>query len=172
MTELFDILDINGAPTGATAAKGTPLENGQFYLGIHAYIYNPAGEFLLQQRSYNKAFLPGGWDVVLEHVIAGESSLVGAIRGIREEVGLKVSKEDMDFTGRIIWNDYHHIIDIYFLKTDIPIEDLSLQNEEVIGVKLVTAIQMLEHVSKMDYRPAEYRSFITNEIKKRIKTHI
>jgi len=166
MAEQFDILDINGAPTGITADKGTQLKDGQFYLGVHVYIYSSAGEFLLQQRSYNKNFLPGGWDVILEHVMAGESSMDGAIRGVKEEVGLSISESDIRFAGRLIWNAYHHIIDVYFAKADFDVNELSLQNEEVIGAKMVSKNDMLELVSKMDYRPVEYRQFIDCEIGK------
>jgi len=168
VAEQFDILDISGTPTGI-ADKGTPLNDGQYYLGVHVYIYNSDGEFLLQQRSYNKNFLPGGWDVVLEHVIAGESSLEGAMRGIREEIGLFVSKSDMKFAGRFIWNTYHHIIDVYFVRANFNVSALLLQNEEVIGAKMVSKDDMLELLSNMDYRPVEYRKHITCKISEFVK---
>jgi len=171
MAEQFDILDISGAPTGITANKGTPLKDGQYYLGVHVYICNHAGEFLLQQRSYNKSFLPGGWDVVLEHVMAGESSKEGAVRGIKEEIGLSVSESDIRFAGRFIWGTYHHIIDVYFVKANFDVNDLSLHNEEVIGAKMVSKDDMLELVSKMDYRPAEYRQHINCEINELAKRY-
>ena len=72
--EQFDILDRNGNPKGLTACKGSALSYGEYYLGTHAYIFDSSPEFLIQQRSYDKAFLPGGWDVHLEHAIAGETS--------------------------------------------------------------------------------------------------
>jgi isopentenyldiphosphate isomerase len=169
MAEQFDILDINGTPTGSRADKGTPLKNEQYYLGVHVYIYNSSGKFLLQQRSHNKDFLPGGWDVILEHVLAGETSKEGAIRGIEEEIGLSVHENDMSFMGRFIWNTYHHIIDVYFVKVSFNVKDLSLQNEEVISAKMVSKDDMLELVSKMDYRPVEYRHFIACEIRKLIE---
>ena len=164
MSEQFDILDINGVPTGLTADKGTCLKDGHYYLGVHVYIYNSVGEFLLKQRSYNKNFLPGGWDVVLEHVIAGESSMEGAVRGIAEEIGLSVSESDLDFAGRFVWNKYHHIIDVYFVKANFNVNELSLRNEEVIGTKMVSKDDMMELVSKMDYRPVQYRKHITCKI--------
>ena len=163
MAEQFDILDINGAPTGV-ADRGAVLKDGQYYLGVHVYVYNSEGEFLLQQRSYNKNFLPGGWDVVLEHVIAGESSLEGAMRGLKEEIGLLVSKSEMEFAGRFIWNMYHHIIDVYFVRANFNVNALLLQNEEVIGAKMISKDDMLDLVSKMDYRPVQYRKHITCKI--------
>ena len=169
MIEQFDILDICGIPTGATANRGTQLKDVEYYLGVHVYIYNTEGEFLLQQRSYNKNFLPGGWDVVLEHIVAGETSVEGAIRGITEEVGICIPKSDMKLAGRFIWNTYHHIIDVYFAKADFAISELSLRNEEVIAAKMVSKDDMLELILKMDYRPVEYRQHIGCKIRKLVK---
>ena len=165
-TERFDILDINGEPTGLTAEKGAELRDGQYYLGVHVYIHNPRGEFLLQQRSFDKAFLPGGWDVLLEHVIAGETSEEGAARGIHEEIGLRFQNGGLNFAGRFKWESYHHLIDVYFLKADFQLEELTVNGGEVIGVKLVSAEDMLKIVDNMDYRPVEYRQMIKNEIGK------
>ena len=164
--EQFDILGMNGEPTGRTADKGTALIDGEYYLGVHAYIYNSRGEFLLQQRSYDKAFLPGGWDIVLEHVIAGETSKEGIIRGIKEEIGLSVPENDVRFVKRFFWEIYHHIIDVYFLQMDFDINALKLQSTEVIAAKVVPKDEILEMVSKMYYRPAEYRRDIALEIKR------
>jgi len=164
--ELFDILDKDGKPTGLTAAKGTQLQGGHFYLGIHVYIYNSSMEFLLQQRSYDKAFLPGGWEVVLEHAIAGETSKECAVRGIKEEVGLCIHESDVLFTGRMIWEECNHIMDVYFVKADFNVDELTLERGKVIGAKFVSKEQILEHVSEICYRPEEYRQFITHEIMK------
>ena len=164
--EQFDVLDVNGKPTGCIRDKGAALEDGQYYLGVHIYIYNHSHEFLLQQRSYDKAFLPGGWDVLLEHVIAGETSVEGAVRGLQEEMGLSVAASDLRFARRIIREPLHHMIDIYFLELDFNLDELVLQKEEVVNVKAVTKAEMLELVSNMHYRTAEYREFLECEIKK------
>jgi isopentenyldiphosphate isomerase len=164
--EQFDILNKNGEPTGLTAYKGAKLKDGQYYLGVHAYIHNSSNEFLLQQRAFNKAFLPGGWDIHMGHAIAGETSKEGIIREIQEEIGLSFLKNDIHFVGRVFWEIYHHMIDIYFLKIDFNISKLSLQSEEVVGVKVISMDDMLALVSNMHYRPNEYREIVTNEINK------
>jgi len=162
--ELFDILDKDGKLTGLTATKGTQLQDGHYYLGVHVYIYNSAMEFLLQQRSYDKAFLPGGWEAILEHAVAGENSMECAIRGIKEEVGLRV-QNDVRFVWRTIWEEYRHIIDVYFVEMDFSVDDLSLEPGKVIGAKFVSKKEMLTHISNMHYRPEEYRRYMTNKIK-------
>ena len=168
--EQFDIIDISGNPTGAVSDKGSgdTLKNGQYYLGVHAYIYNAQNEFLLQQRALNKEFLPGGWDIHMGHVIAGETSKDGIIREIQEEIGLYVPNDKIHFAGRVIWEIYHHMIDIYFLQNDFKINELTIQKDEVIGVKVIPATDMLVLVSKMYYRPEDYRRIVSQEIKKLI----
>ena len=54
--------------------------------------------------------------------------------------------------------------DVYFAKANFNVNELSLQNEEVIGAKTVSKDDMLELVSKMDYRPVQYRKHITCKI--------
>ena len=168
MAEYFDILDKNGTPTGATAPKGTALNDGEYYLGVHAYLYNARNEFLLQQRAWDKAFLPGGWDIHMGHVVAGESSKKAMAREIQEEIGLLFPSGDIRFAGRLCWEQYHHMIDVYFLQVDFDINALKLQEEEVIGAKTVSAPDMLNLVAHMDYRPVAYRRMVTREIEKLI----
>ena len=165
--ELFDVLDIAGNPTGIVAEKDMPLKNGQYYLGVHAYIYNSDFEFIIQQRAYNKSFLPGGWDIHLGHVIAGESSIDGIIREVREEIGLDLNFNDIHSVKRFVWDEkYHHIVDIYFIKKEYELDKLVLQKDEVIAVKKVTDKEMINMVKNMDYRPERYRNIVINEMQK------
>ena len=70
------------------------------------------------------------------------------------------------FSSRIIWEQYNHIIDIYFLKIDFDINKLILQKTEVIDIKLISKEKILELVKNMDYRSTEYREIVIKEIKK------
>ena len=164
--EQFDILDKNGNPTGLTADKGSRLSRGQYYLGTHAYILNSSLEFLIQQRAFTKKFLPGGWDVHLEHVIAGETSQECVLRGLDEEIGLFVSEADILTHKRFVWEEYNHLIDVYFFQVEFELNLLTLQKDEVVDVKAVPLDDMSALVSKMHYRPDEYRQYIMGEIKR------
>ena len=165
--EQFDILDKDGNATGLVASKGSRLGRGQYYLGTHVYIFNSALEFLIQQRTFDKEFLPGGWDVHLEHTVAGETSRQCAIRGLYEEIGLLASEADICFLGRFMWEECSHIIDIYFLKADFDINKLTIEKSEVAGVKAIPKEEMINLVENMFYRPAEYRKLILDEINRK-----
>ena len=163
--EQFDILDKSGNPTGFTAGKGTCLHAGQYYLGTHAYIFNMSMEFLIQQRALSKEFLPGGWDVHLEHAIAGETSVECVIRGLKEEIGLIVTEANICSSDRFVWEDYNHIIDVYFIQTSFGIDELILHREEVIDVKFISLDEMRVLVSNINYRPREYAQLVLSQIK-------
>lgn len=163
--ERFDVLDREGNPLGETACKGTTLPDGQYYLGVHAYIYNARGEFLLQQRALDKAFRPGGWDIHMGHVVAGETSLEAVRREVHEEVGLPEAALSPRLIGRVAWDWYHHLIDIYAIEVEFDLGSLVMQPEEVIGVKAVPTSEMESMIPEMTYRPEAYRNLIARFLK-------
>lgn len=165
--EYFDILNKDGIPTGRVAPKGTDVFNDDYYLGVHAYLYNSKGEFLLQQRAKTKEFLPGGWDIHMGHVIAGETSKEAILREIREELGLNLN--DITLVKRVCWEKYNHLIDIFIACIDVNLQDLVLQKSEVDNVKYVSKEEMLSLIKEMDYRPKEYRVAIKNYIENEFK---
>ena len=94
------------------------------------------------------------------HVIAGETSLEAILREVQEEIGLLPNKIDPCHIGRVVWEQYNHMIDIYSIQTDFEMKNLVMQQEEVIGLSKITKEKMASLVSKMDYRPSEYRSIV------------
>ncbi|MCL1788033.1 MAG: NUDIX domain-containing protein [Defluviitaleaceae bacterium] len=164
--ERFDILDKNGSPTGLLAEKGAKLAPGQHYLGVHVYVFNAAMEFLIQQRAYHKKFLPGGWDVCLEHAMAGETSKECAVRGLQEELGLVVPAQDIQFVCRLVWEADHHIMDVYFVQAEFDISKLVLAPNEVIDAKGISKTEMLALINGMDYRPLAYRAVLADKIRR------
>lgn len=160
--EYFDILNKDGSESGQIAPKGQELSNGQYYLGVHAYIHNSKGEFLIQKRSLAKEFLPGGWDIHMGHVMAGESSKAAMIREIHEELGINL--EDVTLIKRVAWEKYNHFIDIYVACKDIDTSNLILQKSEVEDIKYVSSEDMIKLIRNMDYRPEEYRVFMESYV--------
>lgn len=61
---------------------------------VHVWIRNRKGEYLILQRAADRATFPLMWECVGGFVLKGESSIEGAIREVKEEVGLDLNPED------------------------------------------------------------------------------
>ncbi len=164
--EYFDILDKHANPIGQVAEKGTPLGEGMYYMGVNGYIVTPEGFFLLQQRAYNKYIRPGCWDILMGHVMAGESSKETIIRETQEEIGLIIEDRNLHFVQRFLWEDAQIIIDIYFIIISIDQKSLVLQEDEVIKTKLISKEEMISFVQEMTYHTQLYRNLILDAIER------
>ena len=88
-SELFQLVDRAGTPTGAASRQECHGNPALIHLVIHCHVLDPAGRLLLQKRSRSKDTNPGRWDTsVGGHVSAGEPVRVALLREAREELGL------------------------------------------------------------------------------------
>lgn len=158
--ELFDILDKDGNPTGSVAPKGSTLQDGQFYLGVHAYLCNAHGEYLLQKRANTKEFLPDGWEIHMGHAIAGETGVMAIQREMYEELGIRVYEHEIERIMRLTWEQYHHLVDVFWICKEVALDEVRLQESEVKAVCYVPKDEMLRLVTTMTYRPREYRKTV------------
>ncbi len=131
--ELCDIYDVLGRPTGRTCLRRAPMAAGDFQLGATVWIFNRKNEFLMQQRAMSKRIRPGIWASHGGAAQSGESSVDAALREVREELGLTLVPEKLEFLGRMITLE-HWINDYYFYRTDVDLSTLTLQKEEVAAV--------------------------------------
>ena len=167
--EMMDVYASDGQPTGRRVSRGTALTGKEFYQGIHVFLYDGKGRFLLQKRSENAHFRPGRWEITMGHVLSGESSLECAAREVEEELGLKLPPESFIKVYRMVTEEDHFLTDIYFAQAKLEERRLRLQKEEVTGVQLLTREEMLEFIKAMDYRPPLYRQVLCQYIEACIK---
>lgn len=95
--ELWDVYDKDRNKVGRTHLRGNTLENGDYHLVVHVWIVNSDGLILVSQRHPSKPF-GNLWECVGGSVLAGESSLEGALREVNEEIGISLSP----VSGRIL----------------------------------------------------------------------
>ena len=162
--EFFYIYTVSGQRTGRTAPKGTVCTGDDYYLGVHIYIFDSRGRFLLQQRAEDKAFRPSEWDIHMGHAMTGESSLETARRELAEELGVRFTPDQLLHVARTVWKQSNHLVDIYFIQADLNETEFRLQEEEVIGAKWVEKEEMLSFVRSMSYRPEHYRQIVLQYI--------
>jgi len=150
LKELLDIWDASGKPTGQVLEKSIAHQKGLFHPTVHVWFYTSTPSLLLQKRGANKETFPNLWDVsVAGHVSSGESILDGALREIKEEIGLQLKSDDLllidvrkninQFSNGIIDCEFQHVF-LSELKTGV--KDLVIQKEEVDDVRLFSFEEM------------------------------
>ncbi|GAA4279176.1 NUDIX hydrolase [Aquimarina mytili] len=180
--ELIDILDNTGKPTGEVKLKSVAHQLGLYHASVHIWFYTKNGEILFQKRADIKDTFPGLWDVsVAGHIGTGETQIQSALREIREEIGISVTKNTLTFIGtylaektptpNIFDNEFHYI---YISELTTPLSSLSMQKEEVSDLALlhidtVTKI-MKDPIYWKLYVPhdKQYYALILKEIKNRL----
>lgn len=134
--EMWDIYDNRGLKTGKIKKRADILNSGEYHLATEVWIINDKSEILIQKRSSNREVLPNIWALTTGCMISGEDTLNGAIREVKEEIGMSIKRDDLKFVRRIFRTDT--IWDIYFVYRNVDLSKLTLQAEEVSDVKLVS----------------------------------
>ena len=133
--ELVDVLDTRKEFTGETIDKHN-IPEGYYRQSVHIWIINDQNKLLLQQRLSTAHKFPNMWSNTGGAVQAGETSLIGAIRELREELGLVINKEDLEFIAS--YKRLKDFADVWLLKKNIDINNLIIAEDEVQNVKWAT----------------------------------
>lgn len=136
--ELIQIVDENGNFTGQILDKDEAHDKNLLHNEIAVFVINDNKQVLLQKRSANKRFNPNKWGLCSGHVDANESLEDAAIREIKEEIGLDVTKEDLHKYGEkelTLRETNSHIIYFYYIKTNKNANEFTIQTEELSEVK-------------------------------------
>ena len=153
--EYFDLLDENGNKTGKIKLRTEVHRDGDWHKAVHIWIINNKGDVLLQRRCATKDSNPNMLDISSAgHLSAGDDSLSGAIRELKEELNLDVNKEELQFiktlkrsskyTSTFINNEFD---DLYILRTDKTINDMKFQEDEISEIFFVPYKKFKEMVN-------------------------
>lgn len=139
MPELFDVLNENGEYINKIATRDEGHKKGLWHKAIVVFIVNNDNtKVMLQQRSANKKIWPNLWDITAGgHVLSGELGYQAAIRETKEEIGIDIDKESLEFIVATISENVQsdiinrHFNEYYIVHSDIDIKDIILQEDEV-----------------------------------------
>ena len=146
-TEIWDVLDGDGNPTGKTVARGRCfLKPGEYHLVVHIWIISPEGKFLLQRRSDRKKLMPGEWAATGGAAISGESSFNAANRELFEELGITSNEQTLKKILRL--RRRNSLLDIWFITSDVSENELHLQESEVAEARWVTKKELDDMIEK------------------------
>lgn len=152
--EIWDILDENGEKTGRTMVRGGNPKHGEYYLAVHIWIRNGRGEYLIQKRSDTKPLWPGMWAATGGAAISGEDSLDAALREVEEELGIKADQGNMRLIKRL--KRKGTFADVWLLESDIPLEKIIMQQEEVSDVRWVSMEELKAMIRRKEFLNYSY----------------
>lgn len=135
--EYWDIYDKDGNFTGRKKGKYEKWDKDEYHLATEVWVINSKKQILIQQISEKCQLLPGIWALTTGRVVSGETTRQGCIRELKEELGIEAKEEECNLVKSLLKNRLGMIWDIYFLRKDVELEDVTLQKEEVSTVKLV-----------------------------------
>ena len=149
MEEFIDIYDRDRNFTGLTVPReGARMAEGQYMLYVLAIIEDRQGRILITQRSMDKHWAAGWWEVTGGGVSAGETSEQAIVRELAEEVGLDVADYPLEriyaYENVDLDSGDNYIVDIYRFQLDFTVEDVVLQASEAIDCKLATFAEIEE----------------------------
>ena len=129
MPELWDLRDEFQRPTGKTIFRGEKVPQGYWHIVVDIWTITADGRLLLTRRHPDKPF-GHLWEGTAGSVLAGENSLEGALRELREETGLRADPQQL----RLLKSDREDrfFLDSYLFLCPEREPTLTLQPEEVV----------------------------------------
>ena len=125
--EILDLYDKDLKPTGMTIERGQTIPKGYLIPIVAVYIYNDKGEYLIQKVAKSKG---NYFATTAGHVQSGETDFALAMmRELKEELGISVTKEQLNLVK--IRRYEHKFTMLYMLKSNVGLDKLRLQEEEV-----------------------------------------
>lgn len=160
--ELLDLYDDNGKPINKTIVRGEKFDVGNIMLSI-VFIKNSNGKYLIQKTSEEKG---SRFSSTGGHVCHKENGLETILREIKEELGLSINSNDLQFVSLVKHPDRPCVINLYLLNMDVDIKNLKLQDEEVDSVQWLDEEEILELIKNNKFLASHgylFEKYIINQ---------
>lgn len=142
--ELLDVYDDNGQKTGRVVERGSKdFKEGEHIAVAIIYIENSNNEFLIQKTSQEKG---GQYSSTGGHVDHGEEPIDSIKREVKEELGIDIDNDSIIDLGYMCVD--FPIRFCFYLKKDIDIKDIKLQEDEVESISYMTVDEIKELIDK------------------------
>ena len=154
MAELWDLYDINKNKIGKIVERNVyRFKQGEYHIVVTGIIMNFKNEILITRRAEFKKF---GlmWECNGGSIWAGETSLEGIIRELKEELGIEFSKKEAIFLKEIrrdkIPPDFK---DIWLFRRNVDLKDITFPDGESIDAKWVTINEFMRMYENKEIIP-------------------
>lgn len=160
MSEIWDIYDENRNLTGKTIKRcDHPRGENEYHLAVHIWIKNSKGEWLISKRTPNKHF-PLMWECTGGSVITGEDSLTGALREVKEELGISLDKEKGSIYRSLKRTVYHDFCDVWIFEHDCDIKDVVFQEGETCDAMWASSDKILKLIEDKEFVPLDNMKYV------------
>ena len=157
MAEIWDIYDEQGNKTGRFHERDHPRQIGSYHLGVHVWIMNACGEFLISRRAADRGHK---WHTTGGMAVAGDDSIATVLKETKEEIGIILEQENGVMFKRIlrplnlnIPDEGGIFLDVWLFRREVDINKAVLQEEEVCGIMWAdknTILKMAEEKTFVD----------------------
>ena len=146
--ELWDIYDENKMPTGETVDRyNLSLNPKQFHLVVIGILFT--------ERSPDKRYAGGLWEIPGGGVRAGENSQDAVRREILEETGINLYDRDYEklYTyKRINTESNSYFVDMYsYIISEDDVQNIKMQVEEVSDFKILSVPKIKEIAKRGEF---------------------
>ena len=136
--DLLDLYDKTLKRTGLTIERGQHVPFGYLIPIVAVLVYNDKGQYLIQKVAPSKG---NYYASTAGHVQSGETDFVKAmLREMDEEIGLTVDRSELKLV-KIRRYEYKFTF-LYLLRSNVRVEDLRLQTEEVESVSWMSIAEI------------------------------
>ena len=154
--EKRDLYDEEKNLTGKYILAGDTPPDNFYYLVVVIFIQNSKDEFLIQKRSKVKG---GKWATTGGHPKMGETSFEGIVTEVKEELGIDIYQYKDKIKLFKTVKDSDCFVDLYYLKEDIDINTLTLQEEEVSDARYFTKEEIENLIANNSFKKSHAKMY-------------
>ncbi|HAR64405.1 MAG: NUDIX hydrolase [Candidatus Margulisiibacteriota bacterium] len=156
--ENIEVIDYSGESTGEVKTRKAIHKDGDWHRTVHVWILNANCQLLLQRRHPGKHSHPDTWDISSAgHITAGDGSLNTAIKEVKEELGIELREDELEYLFTVKQTDVmsHGFVDnefndVYLVEKDIKLSKVRCQKEEVTAVKYSDFFELENYINNHD----------------------
>jgi len=152
--EYLDLYDENRKPIGKKIIRGEKPTIGTYINIVIVFIENSEGKFLIQKTSKRKGSVFATTGGLVSSGYTPDDTIT---KEIKEELGIDVSIDELElfYTQKRGYS----FQDAYYLKKDIDINELILQEDEVEYVKWLSVDEINKLIENNEFREGNIKSF-------------